>query len=62
MANIAALQASMGSNIVSARSSMELFINPADSRAMHLKQSASVSSSSSIIRPLFNNMPKKIDC
>ena len=37
MANIAALWASMGSNIVAAGSSMELFINP-DSGAMHLKQ------------------------
>ena len=59
MANIAALRVSMGSNIVAARSSMELFINPADSGAMHMQQSArfSLLSSSSIIHPLFNDMP-----
>ncbi len=43
MANISALRASMGSNIVAARSSMELFINPTDSGAMHLIQSGLVS-------------------
>ena len=60
MANISALQVSMGSNLVAAWSSiMELFINP-DSGAMHIKQSVRVSllSSISIIRPLFNDMHK----
>ena len=61
MTNIAALRVSMGNNIVAARLSMELFINPADSGAMHIQQSVRVSllSSSSIIRPLFNDMPIK---
>ena len=59
MANIAALWVSMGSNIVAARSSMKLDINPADSGAMNMQQITRflLLSSSSIIRPLFNNMP-----
>ena len=55
MANIAALWASMGSNIVAARSSMELFINPTDNGAMHLIQSALVS----LLSLSSNGMPIK---
>ena len=55
MANISALRASMGSNIVAARSSMELVINPTDSGAMHLKQSARVS----LLLLSSNDMPIK---